>query len=54
MRYIWLLVLVVFTGCNGQSPPQSPGGFPDTLVVVTRNAPTSWYEGRDGVAGAGV
>lgn len=48
MRLIGLFLLLL-VGCDGKTEPLT--GFPDTLVVVTRNAPTSWYEGRDGVAG---
>jgi len=49
MRFFVVLILVVsvLTGCDAQQQAE----FPDTLVVVTRNAPTTWYEDRDGVAG---
>ena len=47
-RYnLFILLLAVLSACEDQ--PRS--GIPEALVVVTRNAPTTWYEGRDGIAG---
>jgi membrane-bound lytic murein transglycosylase F len=40
-----LLVLAILTSCDRQ---KAPG---DELIVLTRNAPTTWYEGQDGLAG---
>ncbi len=47
--FIGLLLLICLTACDG-----SPGinqGFPAELLVVSRNAPTTWYEGREGPQG---
>ncbi len=37
--------LLLLNGCSDNNV------YPDTLTVVTRNAPTTWYQGRDGPQG---
>ena len=39
------LVILLLAGCDVLSPGRQ--GLPETLVVVTRNAPTTWYQGRE-------
>lgn len=54
MRFIVLLSsLFVLTTCDGFSIAniKSSEHFPETLVVVMRNAPTTWYQGREGPQG---
>ena len=46
-----LLVVFSLTLVAGCSPS---GELPEELVVVTRNAPTTWYQGRDGEQGPEV
>ena len=50
MRW-WVVLLCLLAAACGERA--GPGGkvLPETLVVVTRNAPTTWYEGRDGPLG---
>lgn len=43
MRYF----LVLFLLLNACSNNRQSAGLPDELVVVSRNAPTTWYQGRD-------
>ena len=52
MRYLLLLALVFLAACDADEDLNpSSKKMPDTLVIVTRNAPTTWYEDRDGTAG---
>ncbi len=46
MRFFLSILLLLLTACERQQAE-----FPETLVVVTRNAPTTWYEDREEVAG---
>lgn len=43
-----LFILVIVFSLNSCSKENT---YPDTLTVVTRNAPTTWYQGRDGPQG---
>jgi len=48
----FLLLPLLLVGC--QQPDMVDAldeSLPDKLVVVTRNAPTTWYQGRDGTEG---
>lgn len=47
-RGFFAFTLLFLVACQGQ---QAGNGIPDELVVVTRNAPTTWYQGRDGAEG---
>ncbi len=40
-----LFISLSLASCNKEHT------YPDTLIVVTRNAPTTWYQGRDGPQG---
>lgn len=49
MRYLLSLsLLFTLFGCVDHAPET---GLPDELVVVSRNAPTTWYQGRDELLG---
>ncbi len=49
MRYLLTLVLIFsLAACEN---PASDAALPEELVVVSRNAPTTWYQGRDEVLG---
>ena len=53
MRTFFVFLLLLIVGCD-QAATGAAGKsshFPDPLVVVTRNAPTTWYEGREGPEG---
>lgn len=52
----WLMVVWVFAFLPGCRPAPKTGSLEDIqkrgfLIVMTRNAPTTYYEGRDGLAG---
>jgi membrane-bound lytic murein transglycosylase F len=53
LRILVPFLLLILAGCEEQ--PTSFNFFkkqlPQTLVVLSRNAPTTWYEGRDGLEG---
>ncbi len=48
-----LVFLISLTSCEkeGSAASLKIEELPETLVVVSRNAPTTWYEGRDGPLG---
>lgn len=48
LRRLFAFFLFFLLACEGR---QAGEDIPGELVVVTRNAPTTWYQGRDGVEG---
>jgi membrane-bound lytic murein transglycosylase F len=49
MRYLLTLYLLFLLAACGQNKPET--SLPDELVVVSRNAPTTWYQGKDELLG---
>ncbi len=49
MRYLPGLLLMFLLAACGNKPPETK--LPDELIVVSRNAPTTWYQGRDELLG---
>ncbi len=49
MRYFLSLVLILLLTSCGNNPSETK--LPDELVVVSRNAPTTWYQGKDELLG---
>ncbi len=43
-----LLLLIMLVSCDRDAgAPTATDDFPSPLIVVTRNAPTTWYQGRE-------
>ena len=55
MRLLFLSVVLMLSACDGSEGAldknDTTNQLPETLVVVTRNAPTTYYEERDEIAG---
>ena len=59
MRLLPILLLLLLSACNDSARDREfaldsngePTGLPKELVVVTRNAPTTWYQGREETEG---
>jgi peptidoglycan lytic transglycosylase F len=45
MRHVFFLLILLLSGCGRNLPPPEAGG---ELVVLTRQGPTTYYEGPDG------
>jgi membrane-bound lytic murein transglycosylase F len=49
MRYLAGFLLMFLLAACGNTPVETK--LPDELIVVSRNAPTTWYQGRDELLG---
>ena len=53
MRLLSILFVLLLSACQDSDRSNATGQarFPEELVVVTRNAPTTWYQGREEAEG---